>query len=57
MVGFHLMKVSSCSASVMPPKTPTMTSDTHSIGSTRRWRSHTQAICATVVAMATVVAT
>ena len=57
MVGFHLMKDSSCSSSVMPPKTTMMTSPTHCMVSIGRRRISSQPIWATLVAMATAVAT
>src|ERR1019366_3333964 len=56
MVGFHLMKVSSCSSSVAPPNTPTMAKLTHSIVSTLPCLNFVQMIWVVVAIIATRVA-
>ena len=55
-VGFHLMKVSSCSHSVAPPKITMIDRLTHSMVSTFLWRSQDQPTWQIVAPMATAVA-
>ena len=55
-VGFHLMKVSSCSNRVAPPNTAMIARLTHSIVSTLPRRSQDQRTWPNVAAMATAVA-
>src|SRR4030065_2003699 len=55
-VGFHLMKVSSCSNRVAPPNTAMMAKLTHSLTSTLPCRNFVQMICTIVAAIATEVA-
>ncbi len=57
IVGFHLMKVASCTSSVSPPNTSTRIAEVSSIGLTFLCLNQLSAVCASTPAISTPVAT